>query len=194
MGGVSNRNWIFWEKKNIFCPKSSFLAPFRDSFFQTCTPGHIWGRGDLSRKFLYCWYMAFKWILKAFHKISPKYSLISEALFQLWNQKQWKEVLLFVWQSSPYLDMFALKKNQGRLAANRGRHQVVIIQEKQTPLSTGSLVRDGQTLGLMTMISPTWEITTSVGIPMGLLNSKCGAIPLILNMSARIAQFHFVLL
>ena len=97
-----------------------------------------------------------------------------------------------VWQSSPYLDMFALKKNQGRLAANRGRHQVVIIQEKQTPLSTGSLVRDGRTLGLMTMISPTWEITTSVGISTESPNPKSGALQLIPKFSHNIAPSHFV--
>ena len=93
-----------------------------------------------------------------------------------------------VWQSSPYLDLFALKKNQGRLAANKDRHQVVIMWEKQTPQLTESLVKDGRRHIRMTMISPTWEITTSVGIPMEETpNPKSGAIPLIQKWSHNIA-------
>ena len=97
-----------------------------------------------------------------------------------------------VWQSSPYSDLFALKKNQGRLAANKDRHQVVIIWEKQTPRLTESLVRDGRRHIHMTMISLTWEITTSVGIPTEPPNPKSGALQLIPKFSHSIAPSHFV--
>ena len=76
-----------------------------------------------------------------------------------------------------------------RLVASKSRHQVVTMLEKQTPLLTGSLVRDGRTHSRMIMISPMWEITTSVGILMGILRA-CGATPLILKLEPNIAQFH----
>ena len=81
-----------------------------------------------------------------------------------------------------------MKKKIVRLAASKGQHQVVIMWEKQTPRLTDSLVRDGPRHIRMTMISPTWEITTSVGIPMEETpNPKSGAIPLIQKWSHNIA-------
>ena len=85
-----------------------------------------------------------------------------------------------------------MKKTKVRLAANKGQHQVVIIQEKQTPRLTESLVRDGRRHILMIMVSPTWEITTSVGIPTEPPTPKSGAIPPIQKFSHTIAMFRFV--
>ena len=79
---------------------------------------------------------------------------------------------------------------EGRLVPSKGQLQVVTMLEKQTPLLMGSLVSDGQTQSRMIMISPMWEITTSVGIQTGLPNPRCGATPLILSIENRIAQFH----
>ena len=69
---------------------------------------------------------------------------------------------------------------EGRLVASKGQLQVVTMLEKQTPLLMGSLVSDGQTQSRMIMISPMWEITTSVGTPKGLVCPVCGATPMIL--------------
>ena len=85
-----------------------------------------------------------------------------------------------------------MKKKKVRLAANKGQHRVVIMWEKQTPHLKGSLVKDGRRQSRMTTSSPTWEITTSVRIPLGILGAW-GATPLILNMSAKTAWFHSVL-
>ena len=74
-----------------------------------------------------------------------------------------------------------------RLAASKGQHQVVIMWEKQTPRLTDSLVRDGPRHIRMTMISPTWEITTSVGIPTEPPTPKSGVTPLIQKWSHNIA-------
>ena len=83
-----------------------------------------------------------------------------------------------------------MKKKKVRLAANKGQHRVVIMWEKQTPHLKGSLVKDGRRQSRMTTNSPTWEITTSVGIPSDLPNPKCDATPRILKFSIKIAQFH----
>ena len=79
---------------------------------------------------------------------------------------------------------------EARLAASKGQHWVVTMLEKRTPPLTGSLVRDGRTQSLMIMISPTWEITTSVGIPMEPPNPMSGATPLIQKWSHTIALFR----
>ena len=77
---------------------------------------------------------------------------------------------------------------EGRLVARRGRHWVVTMLDKQIPLLTGSLVRDGQTQIRVTLM---WEITTSAGILMGTL-TVCGATPLIQKLKTGTAQFHYV--
>ena len=71
-----------------------------------------------------------------------------------------------------------MNKKIGQLAANRGQHQVALMSEKLTPPLMGSLAKDGLTQSLMDMISLFWEITTSVGILLGLPNPKYGATPL----------------
>ena len=91
--------------------------------------------------------------------------------------------------------LFALNKSEekmieARLAASKGQPQVVTMQEKQTPPSTESLVKGGRIQSLMITLSLMWEITTSVGIPIGHTNLRSGAIPLTLNTSAKIARFH----
>ena len=60
--------------------------------------------------------------------------------------------------------------------------------ETQTPLLTGSLVRDGQTQIRVTLM---WEITTSAGILMG-IRTGFGALPLIRELRPNTALFHFV--
>ena len=87
--------------------------------------------------------------------------------------------------------MLPLKKTEDRFTANKSQPQAVTMWEKSTRPMTGSLVRDGRTHSRMITVSPMWEITTSVGIPMGPLNPRSGATPLTMIMSARIAQFHF---
>ena len=108
-------------------------------------------------------------------------------------ETQWKRLLLWViWQSSPSLGVLALTKKS---VASIGRPQAAIMQEKQIPRLMGSLVRCGRTHRRMISwsYSPTWEITTSVGIRLERIpNTRCGVTQLILNMSARIAQFHSV--
>ena len=76
---------------------------------------------------------------------------------------------------------------EARLVASKGQHWVVTMLEKRTQQLTGFLVRGG----LIIMISSMWEITTSVGIPLGLLMG-CGATPLILKIESILAWFHSV--
>ena len=81
-------------------------------------------------------------------------------------------------------------KKLGSLAAKKDQPQAGPMLGWQTPQFTESLVRDGQTQILMIKVSPMWETTTSVGIPLGHPNPKCGAIPMILNLKNRTALFH----
>ena len=71
-----------------------------------------------------------------------------------------------------------VNKKIAQLAAKRGQHQAALMSEKLTPPKMGSLAKAGRTQSLMNMISPLWEITTSVGILVGLPNPKYGATPL----------------
>ena len=68
----------------LFCPTSAFLAPFW-GFFSKQVHQSIFGGGEIYRKF---YVVDIQVDLKAFHKILSKYSLISEVLFQHWNQTQ----------------------------------------------------------------------------------------------------------
>ena len=89
-------------------------------------------------------------------------------------------------------ELFALSQAEHkiiRMAARKSQVQAVTMSEKQTPLLTESLVRDGRTHSLMITVLLMWEITTSVGILLGLPNPRCGALPLILNISTRIVRF-----
>ena len=63
------------------------------------------------------------------------------------------------------------------------------MREKPEPRLKESPVRNGRTHNRIGTVSPMWEITTSVGIPMELPNPRCGATPLIQNVSARTALF-----
>ena len=90
--------------------------------------------------------------------------------------------------------MLALKKNQGGLTARKCQPLALTMLERQTPPLTGSLVRDGQTLGPIITVLLMWEITTSAGIPLEHdSNPRSGAIQQILNMNVGTAQFHSVL-
>ena len=80
------------------------------------------------------------------------------------------------------------------MAASIGRLQAVPMWEKRTQLWTGSHVRDGRILSLITIVLPMWEITTSAGILLGLINMRFGATPLILRFSINCAQFPTALL
>ena len=55
------------------------------------------------------------------------------------------------------------------------------MQEKPTQLLTASHVKDGRILSRMITISPTWEITSSVGILNGLLLPRFGSTPRIMK-------------
>ena len=79
-----------------------------------------------------------------------------------------------------------------RLNASKARLQAVLMWEKPTRQLMGSLVKDGHTHSPMTTVSRIWEITTFVGIRMGLHNPRCGAIPRILKFCIKIAQFPSV--
>ena len=67
------------------------------------------------------------------------------------------------------------------MAASKGRLQAVPMQEKPTQLLTASHVKDGRILSRIITISPTWEITTSVGILKGLLLPRFGSTPRIMK-------------
>ena len=86
--------------------------------------------------------------------------------------------------------MSTVSKKQEQLAASQSQPQVALIWEKSTQPLMASLVRNGLTKIRMITVSPMLEITTSVGTLLGLLIPSCGAIPLTLNMSVRIVQFH----
>ena len=88
--------------------------------------------------------------------------------------------------------MLALKKTEDRFTASISQPQAVTMWEKPTLPLTEPLVRDGRT-HRMVIVSPTWEITTSVGIRLEQdPNPRSGVIPLILNVNARTVQFHSV--
>ena len=64
--------------------------------------------------------------------------------------------------------------------------------EKPTPLLMGFLVKSGRTHILTNTATPMWEITTTVGILTEQTTTlMCGALPVTLNICAKIAQFHF---
>ena len=84
-----------------------------------------------------------------------------------------------------------MEKKKVRLAANKSRHQVMIMWEKQTPHLKGFLVKGGRRHILVITVSHMKEITTSVGIPTEPPTPKCGAIPLIQKFSHTIALSPF---
>ena len=91
--------------------------------------------------------------------------------------------------------LFTLKKvgwqvNKIILAASKDQPLAVTMWEKPTLHLMESLVRNGRSLYRMDIITPTWEIIISVGIPMALPNPRCGVIPRTQKLKNSIAQFH----
>ena len=62
------------------------------------------------------------------------------------------------------------------MAASKGQPWAVTMLEKQTPRLLESLVRDGRTHSRMITVSLLWEITTFVGILLGILGSGVSAL------------------
>ena len=110
---------------------------------------------------------------------------------------RWRELLFRSgWKSWPCSDILTMPnhnelKRKG-LDASSDRPQVVTMQEKPTPQRTDFLVRNGRRQSHMITVSPMWEITTSVGTPMGFLHPRPGVTPLIPKSGKHLYRKHLV--